>query len=79
MRKKLSIAGFLIGVGCQLAVMIYAFSQAPGLPGPVELLVVLLVVAFVGDIGAVGGFAIGFVVDLFRKKNSDVPRHDEIM
>lgn len=69
-KKSFVIIGLIIGLIYGLLPAIYAYKQAPSIPGPYELGVQVLVVGFFGIVGAALGLFTGMIINFVRKNNN---------
>jgi hypothetical protein len=67
MKKWFILAGFGIGCCPPIALIVYAFRQFPGAPGPSELLLLAASTLGAGGIGAALGFVVGLAVELLLR------------
>jgi len=72
MKARLALAGFIVGFVWVLTATIYALVEVGGVPGLLEMVVILLTAALVGAMGGVVGFAVGCVLDGVRRKGDGV-------
>lgn len=66
----LGIMGVVAGIAYGLAALVYAYAQAPGIPGICELVLQIIMVAFVALVLGILGFAVGWGADWVAKKKS---------
>jgi hypothetical protein len=66
----LGIIGVVAGIAYGLAVFVRAYALAPGIPGICELVLQIIMVAFVALVLGILGFAVGWGADWVAKKKS---------
>jgi len=67
LQKSFTLGGLTVGLICGVGALVYAYALAPSLPGPMEMVLQIAIVAIFGAVGAALGFAIGSVASLFIK------------
>jgi hypothetical protein len=68
MKKRFAVGGAVLGVGWGLYALVTAYMAAPGMPGPHELIIQLVLLGVPATFGAVGGFIAGWLVHLVLRK-----------
>ncbi len=68
-KKKIVLIGFVIGLIYGVWPIIYAYTEAPGMPGPYELGLQFLIVGFFCVLGTTIGFIVGSILDLLKRKS----------
>jgi hypothetical protein len=72
-KRWLTFAGMILGVGGGIALLVAAYTVAPSPPGPAELVIQLVLIAVLGSVGGAVGFVVGWLADLaFRKRGRSV-------
>ena len=67
MKKKFALVGLGIGVCVQIAVIVFLFCQAPGIPGPFDILIIVLLTGILSLAWAATGFLFGLAVQLVQR------------
>lgn len=66
-KKTFVLVGLGLGLIYGVLPVMYAYSEAPGMPGPYELGVQVLITVFFGTMGAALGFLLGSTTDFLKK------------
>lgn len=70
MKWKCAVGGAVLGLGWGIVTLTGAYTVAPSLPGPSELVIQLLILGALTTFGAAGGFVVGWLVDLILGRKS---------
>jgi Zn-dependent protease with chaperone function len=68
MKKRFAVGGALLGLAWGFYTQIMAYVASPGVPGPAELMVQVVILGVLGVCGAVAGFVAGVLADLISRK-----------
>ena len=69
MKRKLAIVGLSIGLVFGVGMLVYTYTQAPGMPGPFEVVFLLVILGFLAAVPGALGFAVGCIIDFLHKKD----------
>jgi hypothetical protein len=67
MKRRFAIGGAVLGVAWGLYAIVAAYVAAPGGVGSFELIIQFVLFGVLATFGAVGGFIVGWLVDLVRR------------